>query len=294
MKKNRFFKHRGRTALLFVLLALVCVSGVEVLASRFFAPELYQRITAPARSAWQAAAHLADQIAVRAAALAESAAETLSPSSQPEETFAQEAQEPVLLREDTVSDPTITELVLVDGQEILTGGTVEITYFNQSDETWAGLPYGSDNIGSYGCGPAVMAMAVASLTDQQVDPSSMAQLAVQQGHWARRSGSYLSIVPGIGAAYGLQVESLPTDDPDELCDALLSDKLVVALMGPGHFTQRGHFILLRGVTLSGEILVADPNSRERSLTTWDAQLILDELSSSTSSGAPLWALSVQS
>jgi hypothetical protein len=62
-------------------------------------------------------------------------------------------------------------------------------------------------------------------------------------------------------------------------------------MGPGHFTQRGHFILLRGTTLSGEVLVADPNSRERSLTAWDPQLILDELSSHTSDGAPLWALS---
>ena len=63
-------------------------------------------------------------------------------------------------------------------------------------------------------------------------------------------------------------------------------------MGPGHFTQGGHFILLRGVTLSGMILVADPNSEERSLMEWDPQLILDELSASTASGAPLWVLSL--
>ena len=53
-----------------------------------------------------------------------------------------------------------------------------------------------------------------------------------------------------------------------------------------------HFIVLRGVTLTGEVLVADPNSRDRSLALWDAQLILDELSSSRIDGAPLWCFSM--
>ena len=65
----------------------------------------------------------------------------------------------------------------------------------------------------------------------------------------------------------------------------------MALMGKGHFTNGGHFIVLRGVTLDGRILVADPNSRERSLASWDPQLILDELSASRSNGAPLWRFS---
>lgn len=41
----------------------------------------------------------------------------------------------------------------------------------------------------------------------------------------------------------------------------------------------------------GTILVADPNSEERSLMEWEPQLILDELSASTANGAPLWVLS---
>ena len=61
-------------------------------------------------------------------------------------------------------------------------------------------------------------------------------------------------------------------------------------MGPGHFTGKGHFILLHGVTLSGGILVADPNSRENSLAVWDQQVIVDELSNSRHDGAPLWLL----
>jgi hypothetical protein len=46
------------------------------------------------------------------------------------------------------------------------------------------------------------------------------------------------------------------------------------------------------VTLSGKILVADPNSRDRSLMVWDPQIILDELSKTTTNGAPMWALSM--
>ena len=61
-------------------------------------------------------------------------------------------------------------------------------------------------------------------------------------------------------------------------------------MGPGHFTNGGHFILLRGVTMDNSILVADPASLERSLTTWDLDLILEELSASRDSGGPLWAV----
>ncbi len=136
-----------------------------------------------------------------------------------------------------------------------------------------------------------MAMAVSSMGDWDRDPVQMAQWAVEHGYWAKGGGSYLSIVEGTAAAYGLTASSLEEHTPQAVREALLSGNLLVALMGPGHFTQGGHFILLRGVTLSGTILVADPNSEERSLMEWEPQLILDELSASTANGAPLWVLS---
>ena len=66
--------------------------------------------------------------------------------------------------------------------------------------------------------------------------------------------------------------------------------VIVALMGPGHFTRGGHFILLHGVTLTGELLVADPFSRENSLMTWDPALICGEVSGGRFNGGPLWLL----
>ena len=79
---------------------------------------------------------------------------------------------------------------------IFTDGATEVVYYNQLDERWADLPYGTDNIGGYGCGPTSMAIVVSSLTDQTVDPPTMAEWAYQNGYWCSGNGSYHSLIPG--------------------------------------------------------------------------------------------------
>lgn len=190
-----------------------------------------------------------------------------------------------------IQDPAITELVIRDGQEVLTGGSVSIAYFAQSDPPWKDQPYGSDYVGPYGCGPTAMAMAVKSLTNIDTDPKQMASWCSQNGYWAAGSGSYHSIVRGVADAFGLECSSPSSMTPEELRTQLSGGRIAIALMSAGHFTSGGHFILLRGVTLDGNILVADPNSRARSLQEWDTSIILNELSSSKTAGAPLWFLS---
>lgn len=297
-------KHTRRNLFLGFLLALLCIGVVELAACRHFDPETYHKITDPVVQAAAAAAQQCRSAAETAAASAQAFfLDVQEKARQGKEQLAlfweeltagddQRASDPALGTDAPISDPTITELVEENGRQILTGGNHSIVYFNQSDEAWASQPYGSDTIGGYGCGPAVMAMAVASMTDTETDPALMAAWAVHHGYWARRSGSAHAIVPGAAQSFGIQAESFTRRTPAELQEALSSGKVLVALMGPGHFTRSGHFILLRGVTLGGDILVADPNSLQRSLTVWDPQLILDELSHSTSSGAPLWALSI--
>lgn len=204
---------------------------------------------------------------------------------------SQLAGQPVISDVEPVSDPAVTSLVTSGEDETLTGGFIPVTYFCQADDRWCNLPFGTDTIGPYGCGPTALAMAVSSMTDEAVNPAQMAQRAFELGCWARGHGSWHSIVNVIADDFGLASEGFESRDADSLIDTLVSGKLLVALMGPGHFTDGGHFILLRGVTLSGEILVADPNSRERSLTAWDPEIILSELSSATDNGSPLWVLS---
>lgn len=174
---------------------------------------------------------------------------------------------------------------------VFTDGSTQVVYYNQLDERWRDAPYGTDNVGHYACGPTAMAIVVSSLTADTVDPAHMAKWAYENGYWCSGSGSYHSLVPGAAKAWGLSVETCSRTDPQKLVDALSSGKLVVAIMGPGHFTSRGHFIVLRGVTSAGKILVADPASYRRSGQEWDIQVIMDESSVNAASNSPFWIIS---
>ena len=314
MKRDNRSGRLVRNIILVALLAVLCIGGVELAACRHFAPETYDRIVAPVRyaatvvadtgkAALNAAGQFCNSVAVKTVELATQAAQHVSNLAAqtadaldelingPEVVILQVVTPPPEDSQPPVTDPPSTQVMEVNGQQVLTGGVAPVTYFCQSDEEWADQPYGTDPIGPYGCGPTAMAMAIASLTDTDTDPAKMAAWAVEHGYWARRSGSYHSIVRGTARAFGLEVEALPSRTADEVRRVLREGKLLVALVGPGHFTDGGHFILLRGVTLSGDVLVADPNSLERSLELWDPQIVLDELSSARDNGAPLWVLS---
>ena len=175
------------------------------------------------------------------------------------------------------------------GDVRFTDGATEVVYFNQLDERWANKPYGTDNIGGYGCGPTSMSIVVSSLTDDIVDPVEMAEWAYQNGGWCSKSGSYHSLIPSAAKAWGLTVEGCTASEPQRILDALSSGKLVVAIMTKGHFTTGGHFIVLRGVQ-DGKILVADPASYKRSGKLWDLSIILNEASKGAAAGGPFWII----
>ena len=175
------------------------------------------------------------------------------------------------------------------GDVRFTDGATEVVYFNQLDERWASKPYGTDNIGGYGCGPTSMSIVVSSLTGDVVDPIEMAEWAYKNGGWCSKSGSYHSLIPNAAKAWGLTVEGCTASEPQRILDALSSGKLVVAIMSKGHFTSSGHFMVLRGVQ-DGKILVADPASYRRSGKLWDLSIILNEASKSTAAGGPFWII----
>ena len=201
---------------------------------------------------------------------------------------AQLASDPALTGNLSLADPNITELLVRNGQEYLTGGIQPLYYFNQKDEPWASSLFGRDPISGYGCGPTALAMVISTLRDGAVTPAYVASWGAKAGYAAPGSGAYLSIVEGAAQSAGFPCVSIAGTDAESLVQALRDGGIVVALMGPGHFTAHGHFILLHGVAPGGEILVADPNSRENSLALWDAEVILKELSPSRNDGAPLW------
>ena len=133
------------------------------------------------------------------------------------------------------------------GDVTFTDGGTPVVYYNQLDERYASQPYGTDNIGGYGCGPTAMAIVVSSLTDDMVDPVEMAKWSYDNGYWCKSSGSYHALIPRCCRGMGLPVSGCTTSEPQRILDALADGKLVVAIMSEGHFTSSGHFIVLRGV-----------------------------------------------
>lgn len=274
--------HKKRNVLLLILLAVLCIVGTELAVCRIAAPETFAAITAPVRGAFHSLF-----------AAISSASETITAKLREDETVDQTVSEPTVSTERTTEDPSVTAFAFEDGRELLTGGVLPLIYYNQAESPWCDMSFGPDPIATHGCGPTTMAMVISSLTESNVDPGEMSSWASENGYCAPGSGSYLSIVEGASSAYGLSVSSWESRDSADLLQALASGNIFVALMTRGHFTNGGHFIILRGATLDGSVLVADPNSRDRSLIAWDPQLILDELSPSTTSGAPLWCLPVE-
>lgn len=180
---------------------------------------------------------------------------------------------------------TITSL----GNIRFTDGQTPVVYYNQLDERYTNRPYGTDNIGGYGCGPTAMAIVVSSLTSDTVDPVEMAKWSYENGYWCSKSGSYHALIPAAAKAWGLPVEGCSASDSQKIADALTDGKLIVAIMLKGHFTNSGHFIVLRGVK-DGKILVADPASYDRSSMEWDLSIILNEASTHAGAGGPFWII----
>ena len=175
------------------------------------------------------------------------------------------------------------------GDVTFSDGVTPVVYYNQLDERYASQPYGTDNIGGYGCGPTAMAIVVSSLTDDMVDPIKMARWSYENGYWCKSSGSYHALIPAAAEEWGLPVSGCTTSEPQRILDALAEGKLVVAIMSEGHFTSSGHFIVLRGVK-DGQIMVADPASYKRSEQLWDLSIILNEASRRAAAGGPFWII----
>lgn len=171
-------------------------------------------------------------------------------------------------------------------------GETQVVYYNQLDSRWSNEMYGrSSTIGAAGCGPTALAICVSTLTGRYVDPPAVCAWSVRNGHRCEGNGSYHSLIPEGAKHYGLKVEKLGRSSARELEQHLSSGKLVIAIMAKGHFTSNGHFIVLRGITEDGKVLVADPASYKRSGQEWDMSIILNEARGDAAAGGPFWSLS---
>lgn len=172
------------------------------------------------------------------------------------------------------------------------GYSIPVTVYSQADPSWSSYLYGGrDPMASYGCGPTALAIAVASLTGQNITPADTAAWSYANGYYSPGRGSVHALIPRGAEGYGLKAEKLTPLTPDSFRMALSADKLLILLMGPGDFTDSGHFIVAYGYDDSGNILIADPASQERSSSAWPADTLITQLSRSARDGGPVWVLS---
>lgn len=86
--------------------------------------------------------------------------------------------------------------------------------------------------------------------------------------WAYDHGYYTggglghSCLQKLADLYGVDGTWIENDET-RITEALQSGLPVIAHMGPGIFTDEGHYIVLRGITEDGYVLVNDPGSRNR-------------------------------
>lgn len=169
-------------------------------------------------------------------------------------------------------------------------GNTNVVYYSQRDERWATESYGDGTVGRAGCGPTCLAMVISSLSQKNINPKQMCDWSYRHGFKHKGGGSYWSLIPDAVENYGLNVEG-NVKEAQQLVDALADHKLIIAIMGPGHFTSSGHFIVLRGVTTDGKIMVADSYSKKNTDTAWSLETIINESKKGNTAGGPFWIIS---
>lgn len=118
--------------------------------------------------------------------------------------------------------------------------------YKQGDSRWGSKVYSStgnkkQTMANSGCGPTAMADVVATLKDKSVNPYTLAELSMANGHRTASGGTAWSFFPFIVEYYKFS-KLIETTSLSTLKACLDAGGYVVCSMGPGYWTRGGHFI----------------------------------------------------
>lgn len=151
----------------------------------------------------------------------------------------------------------------------------EMPYLYQTDSAWADASYAGSTIEDAGCGPTALSMVYIELTGKQnLGPKKLARWSEEHGYVEAGATRWALMSEG-AQQLGLHSVELQNDE-QQVIDCLSTGEPVVCIMGPGDFTDTGHFIGLwknRGDSL---VEIRDPNSPSNSHKDWDLSLILSQ------------------
>lgn len=161
----------------------------------------------------------------------------------------------------------------------------EIPKLLQWDERWGYAPYGTSIVAVSGCGPTCLSMVVSGLTgDKTITPAKMAEYGTEHHYINEDNDTYWIFMSEAGQEWGIESREKMLEE-EELKEELLAGHPVICSVGPGDFTQIGHFIVLAGWE-DGKVIVHDPFSIKNTEKRWVYEDFKDQIKS-------MWTYSIK-
>lgn len=167
-------------------------------------------------------------------------------------------------------------------EPVVTGGFTDeeqpedYPLFLQYDPRWGYMPYGTEgNMGSSGCGPTCISMAVFYLTgNRDCTPDAVARYSLDTGHYVPGVGTAWSLMSEYPRSLGLSSYQISWSEAS-LKAQLDNGRILVCSVRLGNFTSSGHFIVIYGYDENG-FKVNDPKCVYRSDLSWTYEQIKND------------------
>lgn len=154
----------------------------------------------------------------------------------------------------------------------------EIPHLLQWDMRWGYQTYYDEIMAVSGCGPMALAMVGLGLTGdtETFDPLHVAAFSAENGFYVAGSGTSWLLMGDGARMLGLTVHDVELS-VEGISASIRAGRPVICSMGPGDFTETGHFIVLYDVDDSGSVAVRDPVSISRTGKRWDLASLIPQI-----------------
>lgn len=132
-----------------------------------------------------------------------------------------------------------------------------IPYYVQWDARWGYCQYGDGLMGWTGCGPTALSMVAMGLTgDGTLTPAYIASFAIDNGYCVPGNGTSWTLFSEGAEKLGFTATEVPLWEAT-MREHLKAGRPIICIMGAGHFTDTGHYIVITSCTDEG-FNVLDP------------------------------------
>ncbi len=140
-------------------------------------------------------------------------------------------------------------------------GGMGIPLYLQYDSRWGGRSFGGGTIASSGCGATSAAMVLSYLLKKSIYPDDIVDV-IGNRYYVAGEGQSWAMVPGVCKTFGCRAVQQTVNADAIVASLKAGHPVIVSTDGNGttqEFTKHGHYIVLRGLTDDGKVLVNDPN-----------------------------------